>query len=410
VFRDVRGRGFPDRADVDDVLAWVDARPAPLPPETVGLAQAGGRVLAEDVESPVDVPAFRRASMDGWAVRGEETFGASDVEPLALLVSGEARPGLPPPGPLEKGRAARILTGAPVPDGADAVLPAEWGEEQGERLVVRGEVAPGRHVGVPGEDLRRGTLALAAGRRLRPQDLGLLSAMGHAEVEVVRRPRVAILVTGSELLPPGAPPAAYRVPDANGPMLAALVARDGGVAAAPALVPDDEAALEHALDRVTEDVCLVTGASSVGREDQVPSLVARRGEVVFHGVAMRPSSPTGVALLHGKPAFLLPGNPVSCLCAYDFFAGRLVRRLGGLAATWPYPRVRLPLLRKVTSELGRVDYLRVRVVEGGVEPLTARGAAVLSTTTRADGFVVVPKEVEGWPEGAEVEVHLYDVP
>jgi molybdopterin molybdotransferase len=406
-FRDVRMRGFRDRADVAEVVAWVDRRPGPLPAEEVALLDAHGRVLAEDVVAEADVPAFRRAAMDGWAVRGAETFGATEAEPLTLRLSGEVRTGSVPAGPLPPGEAWRVRTGAAVPGGADAVLPAESGEERGGTLEVRGEVPPGRHVGAAGEDVRRGDVVLAAGRRIRPQDAGMLSALGRARVACVRRPRVAVLVTGEEVLPAGARAEGARAADANGPMLYALLRRDGAVPLLRGIVGDDDPRLEEEIVSAPGDALLVTGGSSVGPEDRVPGTVARRGELVFHGVAMRPSSPTGLGVVSGRPVFLLPGNPVSCLCAYDFFAGRLVRRLGGRAPDWPYETATLPLARKVVSELGRVDYLRVRVVDGRVEPLTSRGAGVLSTATRADGFVVVPQGTEGYPEGAPVVVHLY---
>ncbi len=412
-FFDVRMRGFKSRADVDAVLAWVDAFvAAPLGVEDVPLADAAGRALAAEVVAAADVPAFHRSAMDGWAVRAEDTFGASPTSARTLALSaGGSRPGSAPTDSVGPGRAVRCLTGAPVPPGADAILPAEMGEEAGAYLLVRGEVPPGRHVSKAGEDVRRGTVVLPAGRRLRPQDLGMLSALGLPAARVVARPSVALVVTGDEILPAGTPPAGHRVPDANSPMLEALVRRDGGRVASRVLVGDDEARLTEAIGRGQADVVLVTGASSVGPEDRVPAVVARLGEVVFHGIAMRPSSPAGIGVLRdgGRPVFLLPGNPVSCLCAYDFFAARLVRRLAGLPPGWPYAAVRLPLARKVVSDLGRVDYLRVRVLaDGRVEPLTSRGASVLSTTTRADGFVVVPRDVEGWPEGAVVEVRLYE--
>jgi molybdopterin molybdotransferase len=407
-YRDVRMRGFRSRADVAEVVAWVDARPAPLAAEAVPLDRAAGRVLAAAVVSEVDVPAFRRSSMDGWAVRGADTFGATETEPLSLALVGSSRAGHAAPRALGPGEAVRVVTGGAVPDGADAVLPAEAGEEEAGRVAVRGEVPPGRNVSPVGEDVRKAAEVLPAGRRLRPQDVGLLSSVGVATPSVVTRPRVEILVTGDEVLPAGSAPSGTRIPDANGPMLEALARRDGAEALPRRLLPDDERAIEAALLAAAGDVVLVTGASSVGPEDRVPSLVARHGEVVFHGIAMRPSSPAGVGTLGARAVFLLPGNPVSCLCAYDAFAGRLVRRLGGLPPEPPYPVARLPLARKIASEPGRVDYVRVRVEGGRVEPLTARGAGVLTTTTRADGFVWVPRDVEGFPEGALVDVHLYD--
>jgi molybdopterin molybdotransferase len=172
-------------------------------------------------------------------------------------------------------------------------------------------------------------------------------------------------------------------------------------------VPDDPSAILRALTETPADLLVVSGGSSVGQEDYVPQLVAQHGTLAIHGVAMRPSSPTGMGQLGGRLVFLLPGNPVSCLCAYDFFAGRAIRQLAGRPAAWPYPSVRLPLVRKLVSQLGRVDYARVRVTAEGVEPLAIGGASLLRSVTEADGFVVVPAASEGYPAGADVEVFLY---
>lgn len=411
-FHDVRMRGFPSRTDVDEVLAWVDGLPAPLVGEAVALADAAGRVLAEDVVATVDLPPFARSAMDGWAVRGSDTFGASPSEPLRLKVVGECRTGVAPTVTVGANEAARIRTGAPLPPGADAVLPAELGVEGPGTVDSLDAVPPGRHVGRSGEDVARGTRVLSRGRRLRPQDLGLLSALGVARIAVFRAPRVAMLVTGSEVRSAGTRVQGHTVSDANGPMLDALVRRDGGMPSIQGPFADDDPAFERELVGVPADVVLVTGASSVGPEDLVPGLVARHGTLVAHGIALRPASPAGVGVVAGRPVFLLPGNPVSAMCAYELLAGRLVRRLGGRSPELPHRRVRVPLARKVVSELGRVDFLRVRLVEDGgarrAEPLTARGAGILSSLTRADGFVLVPKEIEGWPEGTDVEVHLFE--
>ncbi len=204
----------------------------------------------------------------------------------------------------------------------------------------------------------------------------------------------------------GTSPAGYRISDANGPMLAALVTRDGGEPIVGPILPDDRDAILAALQEEA-DVVLVSGGSSVGQEDHVPTLLAEHGELAVHGVAMRPSSPTGMGRLGERLVFLLPGNPVSCLCAYDFFAGRAIRALGGRSRDWPYVRVAARLSRKLVSVVGRVDYARVYVSGGSAEPLAISGASVLSSVTRADGFVVVPMDSEGFPEGAEVDVFLY---
>jgi molybdopterin molybdotransferase len=298
--------------------------------------------------------------------------------------------------------------------GADAVLPIENVQIDGDQALALGEVSPRKHVGQLGEDVRAGEVVAHAGQLLRPQDIGMLSSLGFANVSVIRRPRVRILITGNELLPMGTPPTGFKITDANGPMLTAMVVRDGGEPITGPIVPDDREALLAALQPTAEsrqqipDIILVSGASSVGQEDHVPALLAEHGELAVHGIAMRPSSPTGMGRLGDRLVFLLPGNPVSCLCAYDFFAGRAIRALAARNRDWPYRRIRARLTRKLVSVVGRVDYARVQVTGDTVEPIAISGASVLSSVTRADGFVIVPTDSEGMPEGAEVEVFLYD--
>ncbi|MCZ6597766.1 MAG: molybdopterin molybdotransferase MoeA [Planctomycetota bacterium] len=408
-------RGFRERATVEAAREVALDGLEPLPGENVSVESCAGRVLATDVAAEVDVPPFRRAAMDGYAVVAEDTFGATLYDPIALRLVGESLPG----GPgahrttaVGRGEACRIMTGARVPDGADAVLMAEDAEERGDEVLARAAVTPGKNVGRVGEDVARGDLVLARGRRLRPQDVGLLASIGHHPVRCVRRPRVRILVSGDELLPPGKKPRAGRIVDSNTPMLAALIERDGGRVEAALRLRDDPQAIGAALRAGADlaDVVVAAGGSSVGREDHLPGLVRELGELPVHGVAMRPSSPTGIGRIGATPVFLLPGNPVSCLCAYDFFAGPAVRVLAGLAADWPHARVKLPLARRISSQVGRVDYVRVRVTDGAAEPLATSGASILSSTTRASGFVIVPASSEGLADGAEVEVRLYDGP
>lgn len=407
-FFDVRMRGFRDRAEVEDVIRLIDERVQPLETEKTPVTAAHGRVLAVDVRSEVAVPGFDRAAMDGYALRAEETFGAGPYNPLELHITGAAMPGRPFAGVVASGQAVRIMTGAPVPEGADAVLPVEAAEESAEILRVREPISPGRHVGRRGEDVQPGRIVLTKGRRLRPQDVGLLASLGVADVPVVRQPRVDILITGDELLPAGAKPEGCRIVDSNSVMLAALARRDGAGATVLPLLPDRRELLEGAMRQSTADVLLISGGSSVGKEDHAPGLVAELGELCVHGVALRPASPTGLGFIGARPVFLLPGNPVSCLCAYDLFAGRAIRRLGGRNPDLPYRSVRLPLTAKIASAVGRVDYARVRVRDGRAEPLAVSGASILSTTTEADGFVLVPPGSEGYPPGEMVTVYCYD--
>jgi molybdopterin molybdotransferase len=305
------------------------------------------------------------------------------------------------------------MTGAPLPEGTDAVLQAEAAEEvpavgAGSLVRVSEPVPPGRHVGRRGEDIEAGTVALRAGRVLRPQDVGLLASLGVATVQAVRRPVVALVITGNELLPAGSRPSGFQIVDSNSVMLAGLVRRDAGRPLPAVLVPDTRETVRSALVDQQADIVLVSGGSSVGLEDHAPRVLAENGELAVHGVAVRPASPTGLGFLGGRPVFLLPGNPVSCLCAYDLFAGRTVRRLGGRPPDLPYRCVTLPLARKIVSAVGRVDYVRVQRTGHQVEPLATSGASILSSTTRADGFVLVPRDSEGQAAGEPVQVYLYD--
>lgn len=401
-------RGFAQRAEVPQALAWVDAHTAALPAETVAVEAACGRVLAADVAAPIDVPEFDRAAMDGYALRGLETTGAGDYNPLEFSIVGQARPGRPFAGEVPPQGCVQIMTGSPLPADLDAVLPAEYAQARDGRVSVTRAVAPWQHVGRRGEDVRSGATVLPAGRRLRPQDAGLAASLGLAELPLVRRPKVRLLVTGNEVRAPGQSKGPYEIFDANSVTLRGLVERDGGVVESHQRLGDDPQAIAAAMTAPGVDVVLVSGGSSVGAEDHAPRLLAERGELAIHGLAMRPSSPAGMGRIGPALVFLLPGNPVSCLCAYDFFAGRAIRRLAGRSADWPYRSVQATVARKIVSQVGRVDYVRVRLGAQGVEPLALSGAAMLSSTVRADGFVVAPAESEGWGPGAAVTVYLYD--
>ncbi len=406
--RDVRMRGFARCADVEEVEQMLASHTVSLPAESVPVLACTGRVLAADVRSEVDVPGFDRSAMDGYALRGEDSFGASGYGPVALELIGESLPGRPFAGRVEAGQAVRIMTGAPVPDGADAVVMAEVCDERDGRVELREPVAPRRNVGRTGEDIARGSEVLRAGRRLRPQDAGLLASIGRASVDCVQRPRVRLIVTGDELLPPGSRPEGARIVDSNSVVLRGLVERDGGVLLPYEILPDRADEIRAALARDDADLVLLSGGSSVGVEDHAPALLAELGTLDFHGVSMRPSSPAGGGRIGDRHVFLLPGNPVSCLCAYEFFAGPTLRALGGRSRRWPHRRASFVLGRKIASQVGRTDYTRVAIEAGRAVPLATSGASILSSTVRAAGFVIVPRALEGMAEGETVEVLLYD--
>jgi len=408
-------QGFTRRHTVQEALSWLDARLRPLESEEVPLRDATGRVLASAVVSDIDVPGFDRSTMDGYAVVADSTEGATPYNRIPLKVVGDAMPGSPFTRTVARDEAVRIMTGAPMPSGADSVLPAESVDVavEPDTIAAISEVSPQKNVGHRGEDFVRGTTLLEAGRVLRPQDIGVMSSIGLATARLVCRPRVRLVITGNELLPTGSKPRDYQITDANGPMLAALAERDGAIVDFPGLIRDDGDAILAALN-ADAHIVIVSGGSSVGIEDLAPMLLAKHGELAVHGIAMRPSSPTGMGTLESRLVFLLPGNPVSALCAYDFFAGRAIRALGGRSKEWPYRAVRGTLTRKISSPIGRLDYARVTVAPSTalgagvrVEPLSVAGASVLSSTTRADGFVIIEQDSEGYAAGSDVEVWLY---
>ena len=390
---DVRMHGFSQRAEVGTVLQWIDTHAHRLGPTRVPIDHASGRVLAEQVIATIDVPPFDRAAMDGYAVHADETSGASDYNPLAFEVIGQALPGRPFGASVPPATAVRIMTGAALPAGADAVVPAEYAREAAGQVEITLAVSPGKHIGRRSEDIRAGTAVLEPGRCLRPQDLGLLGSLGIAEIPVIAEPRARIVVTGNEVVSPGISKGEHQIYDANSAMLRGLVVRDGGVVESHRMPGDDPAKIRDALVAPGADVILISGGSSVGTEDHAPRLLAEVGTLAIHGVAMRPSSPAGVGAIGESLVFLLPGNPVSCLCAYDFFAGRAIRLRGGRRPDWPHRTREGVVARKIVSAIGRVDYCRVRLTEGEVEPLALSGASILSSTTRADGFVIVPAEL-----------------
>ena len=404
---EIRMRGFLRRTSLSECLTLLEQHCPPLDAERVSVEQAVGRVLTEALTAPVNVPHFHRAAMDGYAVQGEDTFGAGLYQPLPLHVIGQSLPGRPFSGRVRPGEAVEIMTGAPLPEGADAVVPAESTEREQDEVRVLEALPPWRHVSRVGEDLKAGDELLPEGRQLRPQDLGLLASVGETWVSVRRCPTVTLLLTGSELLAPGTVPKGAQIVDSNSVMLQPLVARDGGQLQNVQRLPDDPEALRAALETADTDVVIVTGGTSVGLEDQAPSLVAELGRLLVHGIPMKPAAPTGFGVIGTKRVFLLPGNPVSALCAYDCLVARALRLLGGRAPEWPYRPQTVRLKTKLSSQIGRVEYVRLRVEGDEASVLASAGASILSSTTRADAFFLTEEHSEGLASGETIVVWRY---
>lgn len=377
-----------DRRLPEEAFHWIDALPRSWDVETVSLAEAAGRILGRDVDAARDVPAQRTAAVNGFALRASDTVGAGDYNPLPLELHPMAQG-------LVRGEAAAVLSGDPIPVAGDAVLPLEYAEVRGGYLEAAQALAAGEGVVEPGEECRAGDLLLPAGRCLRPQDLAHLALAGWDGVPVWRRPAVRLLMAGR-----------YGT-DADGPMLKSLVARDGGFLESACATPD-QASLVAALDRPGADLILVAGAAGEGEGDHALPSLERAGAVDIHRVAIHPGGNVALGRAGGAPVVLLPGAPLACFCAYDLLAARILRRLARLPGPWPYRSCVLPLAGKLTSGIGRLDLCRVRVRNGLAEPLAVAEARILATAVRADGFVVVPAESEGYGRGTEVLVHLYD--
>lgn len=382
------------------------------PAETVPLTAALHRVPARPVTAPHALPGFARSTVDGYAVRAADTYGVSDGLPGYLQVTGAVLMGTEPDVTVAPGTVASMPTGGVLPAGADAVVMIEYTQEAmpGTIEVVR-PVAPGDGVVRADEDAAPGTELVPAGRPLRAQDLGMLAAAGVTEVAVHRRPRVTVLSTGDEVVPPDT--AVLRpgqVRDASAVALAGLVTEAGGEPVQGGIVPDEAAALESALRAglSSSDLIVISAGSSVGARDETAGVVSGLGPpgIWCHGLAIRPGKPTLLAECGDVPIIGLPGNPRSALVIFRLLGVPLVRLVGGCTTPPPDPTVRARLARDLASATGRLDVVQVRVEDGVAIPVFGL-SALLSVLTTADGFVVVPEEATGLDAGAEVEVTLY---
>lgn len=391
---------------------------APVGTEDVDLAGAVGRVLAGPVAAPEDVPGFLRASMDGYAVRAQDTFGASVGAPQYLEIKGEVPMGAVPERGVAPGEALRVPTGAMLPAGADAVVMLEYTAEHPDKtLEVRRAVAPGENVLQPGEDVGAGEPLFAAGARLRPQDIGLLAALGVTRLTVPRRPRVAILSSGDEIVPIDQKPAPGQVRDANAYLAAAQVQAWGGLPLIHGIIPDDFPALRAALAAalIEADLILISGGSSVGVRDLTLAAIQDLpgAEVLVHGVAIRPGKPTILAAAGaGKPLLGLPGHPASAAVVMEVLGRPLLEQLAGLKLQASWGRtVAASLSRNLAGASGREDYVRVRLRPEGdtlwAEPVLGP-SGLISPLVKSDGLVMIPLGVEGLFKGEQVAVQLFE--
>ena len=378
--------------------------------ETVPLHLAAGRVLAQDVCAAEFVPDFDRSTVDGYAVRASDTFGCSDAIPAILPLAGEVRMGEAAQTALAEGTCVAVPTGGALPQGADSVVMLEYTEDYGDGTIgVLKSAAPGRNVIFRGDDVAPGKVVLKKGRALLPQDIGALAAIGRTEVPVARRLRVGVISTGDELVPPSETPAAGQVRDVNAPLLAALLEGFGAEPVEYGIIVDDAVLLRETLSRaVTEcDAVLISGGSSVGVKDAVCAIIKSMGELLLHGIAVKPGKPTILGRVGDVPVVGLPGHPVAAYFMARLFVLPLLGQLTGRDMT-AYT-VTAKLTESVNANHGRAQITpcRLRQTPEGLQavPILAK-SGLITQLAGADGFFIIPRDCEGLPALAEVQVTL----
>ncbi len=380
--------------------------------ERVELERAAGRVAAEDVTSSIDVPPFARSAMDGYAVVAADTTAATSDSPASLRIVERIYTGQMPKSVIVSGTCAEIATGAPLPAGADAVVMVEQTKlESSDRVLLATAATAGQNIGRRGADISAGAVVVRRGDTLNPGRVGALAAIGQGAIEVYARPQVAILSTGNEVIEPGTPLGPGQIFDVNRFTLSAIVESHGGVADARRPVDDTVESLGAALDACADaDIIVFSGGSSVGERDLIVDLVAARGEMIFHGIAVKPGKPTAFARVNltgstGTPFFGMPGNPTSCLSnAYVLLVPFL--RASARLPELPNRTIRLRMGRRIVSQAGRLQFYTVKI-DGGIAMPAFKGSGDITSLSQADGYIQIPADQSVVEEGAEVEVTLF---
>jgi molybdenum cofactor synthesis domain-containing protein len=374
--------------------------------ERLPLVEADGRVAARDVTASLDVPPFDRAAMDGYAVRAEDTFGAGTHAPRTLRCVDRVFTGQVPARGIESGECVEIATGAPMPAGADAVVMVEETESAGADVRVLTPVYPRQNVGRRGADLLAGQTIVQAGAAINPSRIGALAGAGLTDVEVYAKPSVALLSTGNEIATPGSPLGPGQIYDINRFTLETVVRRHGGIAAPMPAAADTLEALGAALDAArASDIVVFSGGSSVGERDLILDVLRARGEVRFHGIAVKPGKPTVFATVGGTPVFGMPGYPTSCLSNAYMLLVPFLRAVARLPP-WHPVSVDAPLARRIVSTTGRHQFYTVRLVDGRAEP-AFKASGDITSMAHADGYVEIPAQTDVVEAGTVVTVKLF---
>jgi molybdopterin molybdotransferase len=400
-------RPFTETLPFDEALRLVTSAARPIDrTERLALSDADGRVLVHNVTATIDVPPFDRAAMDGYAVIASDTAGASTASPVGLVVLGRLFTGHEPRERVTAGTCVEIATGAPLPPGADAVVMVEHSTADGARVLIHHEVSPRQHVGPRGGDITAGHIVLKSGAALTPAAIGVIAALGQTSVAVYARPRVAILCTGDEVVDPGEPLGPGQLYNVNRFTLEALVRRHGGEPVALPTSRDSIRALSATIEEAGGcDLFVFSGGSSVGEHDYVIDALREHGEVIFHGVAIKPGKPTVFGRIGQSPVLGLSGYPTSCLSNAHVFLIPLLRAMARLPE-WNPRRVTVPLSRRVTSAPGKVQFYMVRIVDGQAEP-AFKASGDITSMANADGYITIDAATEAVEKGEMVTVAMY---
>jgi molybdenum cofactor synthesis domain-containing protein len=409
----VRLKGFEKLMGVDEALSTFQKQ---LKLERLASIQipvhaALGRVTAEDFVAKTDLPPFDRSAVDGFAVIAKDTFEASQFSPKIFNITENDRIVRKE----TRAYACAVWTGGPLPKRADAVVMLEHTKKIEDQIEVWTPVTPGENVSRKGEDIQRGAVALEAGTRLQPHHLGLVAALGATHVSVIEKPKVAVISTGNELVELSYKPKPNQIVDVNRLILSGMCLELGAEPLDLGNAKDDVNEIRGKVEEGVKvaDMTVTTGGTSVGYADFVPTAISQSGTpgVLVHGIAMRPGMPTALAILRGRPVLALPGNPVAAVIGFEVFARPILLRLLGIRSE-PRPVIEAKTTRKIAAALGRRVFLRVYAFEKDgkffAEPVRVKGAGVLSTLTKANGYVVVPESREGLDKGEAVTVHLFD--
>jgi len=368
---------------------------------------AHGRVLFEDIVSVEDIPGFDRSTVDGFAVFASDTFGCSESIPAVLTVIGEVLMGESAEQQLSPGTCVIVSTGSDIPSGADAVIMLEHTEDYGSGMIgIQKPAAPGNNVIFKGDDVSAGDTALSAGLVLTPHDVGILSALGYTDVKVMAKPVAGIISTGDELVTASSVPERGQIRDVNTPMLIAAVKRFGAEAKDFGIIKDDEEALREAVLSAagTCDIILLSGGSSAGARDLTARVIEAEGELLLHGIAMKPGKPTILGLINDKPIFGLPGHPVAAYMVTELFVRPLIAMQTG--AKIKQYTTKATLSEAISSNHGREEYIAVRLVDSFAHPVRGK-SGLIASLAGADGYICVPRDCEGLTKGAEVVVTYF---